>query len=238
MVRNDSMTIIAHRGSPAPGAKENTVKSFQRAAALGADMMETDIRRTKDGQLVCAHYRSWRGKAIQHMSYSEWRAMTQKREGWTPALLQDLLPMFHEGYTFNLELKEKGLEKQVLSEIPDYTNLLFSSFDEKIIQYIKQIEPSCQTALLIGRFDLSQERRRPFQWWRDYFPERRLKEAKADIVCPHFRLAGRCFIERMHQKGYKVYVWTVNHPGRLKKLKTYGADGVFTDNVGEAERMI
>ncbi|SFP51805.1 glycerophosphodiester phosphodiesterase [Salibacterium halotolerans] len=238
MVRNHSMIIIAHRGSPATGMKENTVESFHRAVQLGADMIETDIRQTKDGQLVCVHYPSWQGKAIRDMSYKEWSRKTQRKEGWKPALLQDLLPLLDKKYTFNVEVKEKGLEKKVLEQIPERDNILFSSFDEEIIQTIKQLDPSCRTALLVGRFDLQQERRRPFQWWRDYFPEKRLQEAQADMVCPHFRLAGPRFTARLHEQGYHVYVWTVNHPGRLKKLKTYGVDGVFTDNVEAVKRLI
>lgn len=46
--------IIAHRGGAALAA-ENTVAAFQAAAAAGADAIETDLRRTKDGALVCLH---------------------------------------------------------------------------------------------------------------------------------------------------------------------------------------
>lgn len=48
------MRIIAHRGG-ALLAAENSAAAFRAAAAAGADMVETDVRRTRDGALVCFH---------------------------------------------------------------------------------------------------------------------------------------------------------------------------------------
>ncbi len=45
---------IAHRGGAALAA-ENTRAAFGAAAAAGADAIETDIRLTRDGVLVCVH---------------------------------------------------------------------------------------------------------------------------------------------------------------------------------------
>lgn len=46
--------VIAHRGG-ALLAPENTAEAFRAAAAAGADMVETDLRLTVDGALVCLH---------------------------------------------------------------------------------------------------------------------------------------------------------------------------------------
>jgi glycerophosphoryl diester phosphodiesterase len=54
--------IVAHRGchnpSPQhdmPSAPENSLQGLEQCVRLGVDMMETDIRRTKDGALVIIH---------------------------------------------------------------------------------------------------------------------------------------------------------------------------------------
>lgn len=50
----DRPLVIAHRG--VPGAyPENTLASFRAALAQGADALETDLRFTRDGQIVCFH---------------------------------------------------------------------------------------------------------------------------------------------------------------------------------------
>lgn len=46
--------VAAHRGYPAR-YPENTLPSFEAAARLGVDQIETDVRITKDGELVCIH---------------------------------------------------------------------------------------------------------------------------------------------------------------------------------------
>ncbi len=49
-----TVTAIAHRGDPV-GARENTLVAFASAAALGADWIELDLRRTRDGAIVVLH---------------------------------------------------------------------------------------------------------------------------------------------------------------------------------------
>lgn len=46
--------VIAHRGA-SRAARENTVEAFRRAATLGADAVELDVRRTLDGALLVHH---------------------------------------------------------------------------------------------------------------------------------------------------------------------------------------
>jgi glycerophosphoryl diester phosphodiesterase len=50
-------TAIAHRGEPV-GHRENTLPAFAAAAAAGADMVEIDLRRTRDGAIVVLHDQS------------------------------------------------------------------------------------------------------------------------------------------------------------------------------------
>ena len=45
---------IGHRGA-AGHAPENTLASVEHAIALGVDLVELDVQRTKDGHLVIIH---------------------------------------------------------------------------------------------------------------------------------------------------------------------------------------
>ena len=45
---------IAHRGASAD-APENTLAAVRRAVAVGADLVEVDVQRTRDGALVLMH---------------------------------------------------------------------------------------------------------------------------------------------------------------------------------------
>jgi glycerophosphoryl diester phosphodiesterase len=48
--------VVAHRGATAEAA-EHTLAAYRRAAAVGADAVECDVRMTRDGVLVCVHDR-------------------------------------------------------------------------------------------------------------------------------------------------------------------------------------
>jgi len=50
--------IVAHRGAMSE-RPENTMSAFQRAVELGADIMEIDLRTSKDGQLFILHDDQW-----------------------------------------------------------------------------------------------------------------------------------------------------------------------------------
>lgn len=52
--KTDAPFLIAHRGCQSL-APENTLAAFVCAARLGLDAIETDVRLSKDGVLVCAH---------------------------------------------------------------------------------------------------------------------------------------------------------------------------------------
>lgn len=46
------------------------------------------------------------------------------------------------------------------------------------------------------------------------------------------------FIERAHQRGLMVLVYTVNDPDELKAVARMGVDGIFTDFFAEASRLL
>lgn len=48
------IVVVGHRGT-VKFAPENTVAAFEKAIKLGADLIEIDVRETKDGQLVILH---------------------------------------------------------------------------------------------------------------------------------------------------------------------------------------
>ena len=74
--------VVAHRGATAE-APEHTLAAYRRAAALGADAVECDVRMTRDGVLVCVHDRRV--------------ATTSNGRGIVSALQLDELEQFHFG---------------------------------------------------------------------------------------------------------------------------------------------
>lgn len=50
----EGIIVVGHRGT-VKFAPENTIAAFQKAIELGADLVEMDVRETKDGHLVLVH---------------------------------------------------------------------------------------------------------------------------------------------------------------------------------------
>ena len=49
--------------------------------------------------------------------------------------------------------------------------------------------------------------------------------------------ASRGFVRRAQQKGFDVYVWTVNDPYQMSAMMSRGVDGIITDEPELANRV-
>src|SRR5688572_18739420 len=131
------MLIFGHRGAPGfPRRGENTIKSFNKALAAGADGIEFDIRRCADGRIVIIHDdtvdRTTNGKGfVAALAYRE-LAQLDAGEGETIPLLSEVLDRFGQKCILNIEIKDPGLGPDVRKLILDRrvtANTIVSAFD-------------------------------------------------------------------------------------------------------------
>lgn len=155
------MMVAAHRGDSAH-YPENTMTAFRAAIAAGADMIETDVRMTKDGVLVLIHDkavdRTTNGTGyVKDMTFAqlqEFNAGTQAEPQQIPTLCQLLELLQGTGVTLNLEVKEyheEGNEARsrecvdkCVALIERYRMeemMLFNSFDAPVLEYIDRTYP-------------------------------------------------------------------------------------------------
>ena len=218
--------IIAHRGASALSKHENTLDSFALAIDIGADYVEFDIRRTKDKKLIVVHDAGLGSCMYKDMTYEEICDMTAPL-GYTIPLLIDVLKLCQGKVKLDIELKEAGYEKQIIMmvrEMYHYEDFMMKSFMDTAVARIKAIDKNIKAGLLIGIPKGDFKRR-----MNEYFPERRLKACNADFVSPHYSIATKEFVMRMHLHKKKVYVWTVNGITELNKYMHRHIDGVITD---------
>ncbi|MDZ7612906.1 MAG: glycerophosphodiester phosphodiesterase family protein [Flavobacteriaceae bacterium] len=52
--KSDQVMVVAHRGKCGDGP-ENSLRGIQKCIDMGVDMVEIDLEKTKDGQLVLMH---------------------------------------------------------------------------------------------------------------------------------------------------------------------------------------
>lgn len=212
--------VIAHRGASAAAA-ENTLPAFRLAREMGADWVELDVRRTRDGVVVVHHdAHLLDGRLLAEQSCDE-----------LPESIPSLAEALEEcdGMGVNIEVKN-------LPDDPDYDadhlvtdavaglvqaylgveRALVSSFNVDTLDRLQQVDPTIPLALV---FDIGD-------------PVSTTARAVAHGmggIHPYDPLVDVSLIRRAHDAGLEVNVWTVNDPERMRELIDMGVDGIVTD---------
>ena len=218
--------IIAHRGASYLARTENSIEAFELAIELGADMVEFDVRKTYDGELIVYHDRNFADTPISWQTFENIERDAYEK-GIDIPTFDEVIRFCHGKIKMDIEIKEPGFEREIVAKLRnvcDYEEYSIKSFHDKVIYKIKKLDRHITTGLLVGSDKSSLKDR-----INSYFPERRLAAAKADFVSPNQNLCSPSFIFRMKRKHYPVYVWTVNSKKDIKKFIDRGVDAVITD---------
>jgi glycerophosphoryl diester phosphodiesterase len=122
--------VCAHRGLPSAREQENTMIAFRAAVEAGADMIEADVRRGRDGDIVLSHGRV--------------------AAGARPARLCELLELTAGRIALDLELKEPGIEAALLAAVePRPAGLVVTSFLPTVLGELSRLDPALPTGLLV-----------------------------------------------------------------------------------------
>jgi glycerophosphoryl diester phosphodiesterase len=212
--------VIAHRGAWGPAAPvaaaENTLEAFEAAIGLGADMIEFDVRRTRDGHLVVFH-----DARVHTVPTSALRYEVLKTKGTKarPPLLADVLALTKDRIALNVEMKEPGYVAETIALLRPFglDRCLVSSFFDSVLVEAKALAPELRTGLLIAaglRKALTI----------------RLRTTRADCLGLHRRLADATALSAAAAAGIPCVIWTVNAPRALDRYLNHAAvEGVVTD---------
>lgn len=218
------MLVIGHRGA-AGLAPENTLEALQAGADAGADMLEFDVRLTRDGIIVLSHdfhtLRSHKTPSIiSHLTLEE----LQEKAGDQPVpTLEEVLDLYFGKILLNIELKSTGSGKAVIQLLQgkyirrkdDWDNVLISSFKTKELIATRGASPEANLALLHAHNPLA------FVAF-----ERKLHLTAVGF---HRLYASRLVIEIAKKAGLFTYVYTVDRPHAALLMQQRGIDGVVTN---------
>ncbi len=221
--------VIAHRGASGelPG---NTLEAFERAIALGADMVEFDVRRTADDRLIVFHDAEVAGRPVGWSTRQQIRAGT----GILPPLLEEVLGLTRGRVGIDVEIKEAGITARVVSAVsatgrPDATVL--SSFLGRVVWELAELAPGFERGLIVGRRPPAAGRRRS--------PVERAVALGASHLMLQRGLARGSVLDKAAGAGLAVFIWTVDD---RRSLVAYLNDprvrGVVTDVPGLALRVL
>lgn len=215
--------IVAHRGAgSAPG---NTLAAFEAAIRLGADMIEFDVRRTGDDELVVLHDETLGGQSVATLPFVEVLRLGSPPGHHVPRLVE-LLDAVRGRTRLDVELKEGGYEGRVLDMIFSRgvrpADFVVTSFEIGVIKSVKHARPDVRAGLLVD----------------EVTPERALEmfgESGADFLGPDCQIIDDGMLERAGAAAVDLLPWTVNEPADIRRLLHAPAViGVITDCTPEA----
>ena len=216
--------IISHRGRTSNASPDNTLQSIGDAIDLNIDMVEFDVRRTGDGQIVCFHDAEIDNTPLSALSFFEITEMNPM----IPTLEQ-VLWLTKGKIEVDVELKETGYENEVIDMILDYfeyDSFIMKSFDRKVIRRIKEIDWKVYTGLLMG------EEWKPSQFidvLKESFTGSSVIVDGADFLSPNYKIFEIGLMAKLSKKQIPIQVWTVNDDNLLETLLRKEIHSIVTD---------
>lgn len=222
------MRCIAHRGFAGVNP-ENTLQALRDAAAAGADAVEIDVRRCGSGEVVVVHDEtvdrvSDGSGRVADLALADLRNLDVLGSGEGVPSLAAVFERLPASATLHVELKEAAAAPAVerLASVHDH-RVVVSSFDAAALTGL-----DLPTALLFG-----EDRDPNFA---------RARDLGCAFVHPHASLVDGAFVERAHDAGLGVNVWTlappdvepasdwvVTDPAVVDDLRAAGVDGCIAD---------
>lgn len=214
------MKLIGHRGF-ADISPENTLRAFQNTPEY-TDMVELDLRRCRSGEIVVIHdgivdaVTNSRGR-VSHLTASELANLDILESGQGVPTLTGVLAVIPSGVGLNLELKERGLARDVVDAIKGReADIVISSANKGTLQEVRGVDSTIPTAFIFAMN-----------------PRKNLEIAEklgCTHVQPHWGICiSTNLIERAHEKGMEAYVWSITSDVGAQLLRRLGADGVIAD---------
>jgi len=245
---SDAVMVMSHRGGRRLWP-ENTLFGFENAAALGVDVLEMDLRSTRDGAIVVLHDdtvdRTMDGTgpvleytleelksldAAYHWSPDDGQTYPHRGQGIVIPTLEEVLAAFPD-MQMNIEIKqsEPSIVVPVCDLIREYgavERVLVASFDQDTIKTFRETCP--EVASTAGETEV----KLLYGLSLVYLGGLYRPQAEA-VQVPEYRgdihVVTQRFVDAAHGRGMDVHVWTVNEADDMQRMLDLGVDGIITD---------
>lgn len=238
--RNDTIWI-AHRGASAE-CPENTLPAFVRAAELGADMIELDVRLTGDGGVVVLHDptvdRTTNGTGfaaecclidIKNLDAGSW--FDTRFSGTTVPTIEEVLDRIPD-VCLNIELKTSPVQlmRRLVRRVLDAVYLhgagdrvLISSFDHVALAEVRRLDDNIPIGVLFaGRL---------------VDPLALADRLGAQALHPDVEHLDPSLVREARQAHIPVYVWGASSMQEIRYALCCGASGIFVDDIRNSHAL-
>jgi glycerophosphoryl diester phosphodiesterase len=249
--------IIGHRGY-CQLAPENTLSSFKLAMAAGADLVELDYHETNDGKFIVIHdseldrttdaARRWAQRRIKVASKTAAEIQSLDAGSWfDPKYAGTKIPLLAEALDTIQQESVTLIERKhgdpnscidLLRNKKLINQVIVQSFDWEFLRQFHEQEPD-QVLGALGPPTLLADGKKPFgrhkklssAWLDD------LQKTGAKVAVWNRQLS-KLAVQLSHERGLKVWVYTINDPALANRLLDIGVDGLITNNTSLMRRTL
>lgn len=219
------MINYAHRGA-SEYAPENTLSSFYMGLSQGANGIETDVQKTKDGVLVLFHDGTLNratdktGK-LSDYTFEELKSVKVYGNSVTGfydriITLREFLEKFSAyDIQFAIELKGEGVEEETLAMIKEFgvfDRTTFTSFQFDYIKKIKEMDKSARVG-----------------WLNDNPGDEEIEKLlgiSGEEMAPKAEVITVEMMAALRENGLGVRAWGVSNILLMKKMCAMNVDGM------------
>jgi len=242
--------VAAHRG----GAllwPENSLLAFRNALTLGADLLETDVHLTADGEVVIVHdptldRTTTAQGAVRDTKLADLMSVRLKAADGTVTrehvpTLRELLDLMRPA-TARLLLEIKvgpgrqpyaGIEEKVLTRVREAglaDRVLIMAFEDDTLRRVRALDPGVRTVLLVSMRRAERAAARDIVRWVTAV-------GAADLGIDHRALTSDV-VAAARAARVRVAAWTVNEAADIRRVIGLGVDVVISDRPDLAMREV
>ena len=211
--------ISAHRGAVSGRGGVADLEAFDRASRSGVDLVEFDVRTTRDGELVALHDSCLAdGRRVRSLTLAELRAAI----GVVVPTVEEVLRSVAPYAIAHIDLKEVGIERRVAElaiELVGLEGFFLTTLEDASVAVLKLAFPHVRVGLSLGR-DVRGMSPLDALWVRasEIFPGRRIRRCGPDFVAAAYLLARLRLLRFCTRRGVEIWVWTVDRERAIRRV--------------------
>jgi glycerophosphoryl diester phosphodiesterase len=131
--------------------------------------------------------------------------------------LKEALDFLDKKVKILIELKEAGVEEKVLATVREnglQKNVMLVSFLEEALRKVKALDKEVETGLIYVKHKN---------------PIKAALDLEAGYLLSLYRFTHTDNVQKAHDNGLKVIVWTINKPEEVAEYAKKGVDGIASD---------
>lgn len=219
---NKAFVNYAHRGA-SQYAPENTMMAFYLGMQMGANGIETDVHRSRDGVVMLFHDDTLERVTGQKGAISDYTYAQLQEFNVQKGELTDKIPSFEDflrhfafrDITFAIELKQSDVFRETADLIYRYgieNKTVVTSFKYEEILKMRAYAPGLKTGYLTGEVteELLQD----------------MKRQGIGELCPKAEILTPEKVAYWHSLGFSVRAWGVSDETIMKCACDCGVDGM------------